>query len=142
MKRARVRCMREPPNDLLTPLNDEERARMWSPMCNILGACPARSVRLVPAIARVVVAVFAMATVSACASEPTSCEEAACDPVTEYCHFFGSDTLAPSTASCVPLPEECAEEPDCECMLAAEGENSIETCDETGDVIVMTEPGG
>jgi hypothetical protein len=124
------------PADFVCPVDEAS-----CPMRTILAACPGRSVRLVPAIARVVVAAFAIA-LSACASKPTSCEQAACDPETEYCTLFGSDTLEPSTASCFALPDECAEAPDCACMLAAEDENSIATCEETEGGIVMTVPGG
>jgi hypothetical protein len=91
--------------------------------------------------ARALLLVAAVATV-ACSFEPSTCDEAACDAETEYCRLFGSDTPAPSSASCVALPEECAEAPDCACMLAAEDENSIATCDDSGDVVVMTVPGG
>lgn len=125
------------PADFVCPVDEAA-----CPMKNILAACPGRAVRLVPALARIVALSLALVLPSACTSEPQSCEEADCDPTLEYCLFLGSDTPAPSTASCVALPAPCATEPTCECMLENEDENSIATCDESGDVIVMTVPGG
>lgn len=147
--------MHEPPNDLWAPRNDEERVgttawwvlindgapfelvRMWA----VAAVAPALAVRGVRVLARATLVLLAMAS-AACSNEPQTCEEADCDPTLEFCRFFGSDTLAPSTASCSAFPAPCATEPTCECLLENEDENSIATCDDSGDVLVMTVPGG
>ncbi len=86
-------------------------------------------------------ALAALAAFAGCSSEPTSCDEAACDPASQYCRFFGSDTLAPPSASCAEIPEACAAGPTCECVLDEEND-SIATCEVDGELVVVTIPGG
>jgi hypothetical protein len=82
-----------------------------------------------------------LALAAACSSGPTTCAEAACDPDTQFCRFFGSDTLAPSTATCADLPEVCAAARTCDCLLAEEAD-TVATCRTDGDLLVVTIPGG
>lgn len=89
-----------------------------------------------------VVVALALAAAAGCSGTPSSCEEAACDPETEICRLFGSDTLEPSTASCAEIPAPCADDLSCDCLLAQEGEGSIATCEESGGVFRVIYPGG
>lgn len=84
--------------------------------------------------------VLCLVGLSGCVSEPSSCEEAECDPAIEFCLLFGSDTLEPSSASCRPFPDACAEAATCECLL--EDQDAIATCEEDNGAFSVVVPGG
>ncbi|MCP4501931.1 MAG: hypothetical protein GY822_18390 [Deltaproteobacteria bacterium] len=71
----------------------------------------------------------AMVFLVACGpTEPTSCEEAACDGRGNYCQFHGSDVVyESSSASCVDVPQACVDDVSCECIHGDDfGECSLE----------------
>lgn len=67
-----------------------------------------------------------------CAREPSSCDEAKCDATREYCVLYGSDTMAPSTASCHDLPSSCADAPSCDCLETEQEQEGLAFCFEAG----------
>jgi len=89
---------------------------------------------------------LAGALIAACGpTGPTTCEEAACVRATQVCRLFGTDTpYEPSSASCQALPNDCVENLTCDCLLAAEPETSIATCDDPagGAALQLIVPGG
>ena len=84
--------------------------------------------------------------VASCSLEPTSCDEAACNPASEYCVLYGSDTLAPNKSSCHELPDSCIDSATCDCLIAEEAQSQFcfdaGGCDESGEVIEVVCPGG
>lgn len=87
------------------------------------------------------VVVLALGGAAACSGGPSSCEEAGCDPETQFCRFFGSDTLEPPTASCAAIPPACEEDLSCECLVEEEAD-SLASCDENGGLFRVIIPGG
>ncbi len=90
-----------------------------------------------------------LVTLIGCSAEPTTCEEAACDGETQMCVLFGSDTLAPDTASCQPITTGCAQDRTCDCLddNLDEDDNGrfcFDTggCTVNGGVLELVCPGG
>ena len=84
--------------------------------------------------------VLFLLTLLACDREPSSCDEAACDQEVSYCILYGSDTMAPSVATCEPLPEACGAAADCDCLLVEHPD--IAVCEPDGDGVSIVIPGG
>ncbi len=79
--------------------------------------------------------------VGGCAAADVSCDDVDCDDG-EYCLLLGTDVPTESASvSCVALPDECADAPDCACLLASHGD--FGSCEEGGDDgFEFTVPGG
>ena len=84
--------------------------------------------------------------VSGCSQGPASCDEAACDGAAEFCLVTGTDVPFESTGfTCQPLPAACTTTPTCECLRTSPEAICAAppcACDETGDVVEVTIPGG
>ncbi len=60
-----------------------------------------------------------------------TCED--CDPLTEFC--FHSIVDGPTEISCRPIPTRCEASPDCACIEPLECPKSVQSCDDTADLV-------
>ncbi len=64
-----------------------------------------------------------------------------CDAVVEYCSAMVPGVEGPDTEySCVAYPEECASEPDCECLLDEEAEGECTGTPRSGFTVTIYLP--